>query len=390
MKCQHATSLFSDLSEGALPESKERELRQHLSGCTTCASEFESFEEALSMLQGLQPSETSDEVRTAILSAVDAAAREESGERDESFRRAALLAQGRTIVRERRIRFGSHAVAVLVGAAAVYLLFFFWPWPVGDRTESDRDLAIDQSSGGDATLEESIRTEPLVAEAEPRIEYREVIRTVEKRVEVPIEVPVEVPVVVERVVLRGPLFELDASPLASVLESLVAGLEDSNSLRERELLALASDSTLADEERELSQAATLARVEDPEDESQIFSARHQAASVSIRRENNDVSLSTRGALSEVVPVLLAWLDNEDEEVVALVERQLEEIRQRAEADPALVAHLIQPELKPEPTSVMQRLFGARRANAVTWRAEWIAWWSANSELLSGAETDGFF
>ena len=392
MKCQHVTSLFSDLSEGALSESKEKGVRQHLSGCTTCASEYESFEEALSLLHRLEPAETSEELRTAILSAVDAAVSEQNGERDESFRRAALLAQGKTIVRERRVRFGTHAVAVLVGAAAVYLLFFFWPWPVGERIGSADELANDSTTEVDSALdevvqpianefEEPVEAEQLVAE----VEVREVIRYVEKRVEVPVEVEVE------RVVYRGPLFKVDTSPLADVFGSLVAVLDDSNRMRERELLARTEDNEAESQPELETLVADAARPLPAALNTPSLASRQLGASVSVRSESGQVQLLTRGPLAELVPVLLSRLDDEDEEIVALVERQLENIRQRANEDQEVVTQLRTPVLVAPTPSVVDRLFRRGDVNSqATWEESWRAWWSANRELLIEAEAEGYF
>ena len=396
MKCQHASDLFSDLHEGALSTEVAAKLEEHLAGCTSCASEYASFEEALGALQALGTAETSDEVRSAILSAVDSAAREESGERDESFRRAALVAQGRTIVRERRSRVGSHAVAVLMGAAAVYLLFFLWPWPTVERIGSDRELANDSTTEADSALDEVVQ--PLANEFEEpeqaeqfvaEVEVREVIRYVEKRVEVPVEVPVEVEV--ERLVYRGPLFEVDTTPLADVLGSLVAGLDDSNRLRERELLARAEEDEAMSQPELETLIADAARPLRAELNTPSLARRQLGASVSVRREGGQVQLLTRGPLAELVPVLLSRLDDEDEEIVALVERQLENIRQRAHEDQEVVTQLTTPVLVAPTPSMVDRLLGRRDVNPqASWEESWRAWWAVNRELLIEAEDEGYF
>ncbi len=391
MKCQKAESLFSDLTEGVLPAARAEQVREHLESCSSCERAFDDFERSLSALQGLGSVETSREVRSLILGAVDAAAREESGELDEAFRRAALRAPVGGWARERRTRVLSHAVALLAGAAAVYLLLRILPPSIGANSASTERLA-DQSSHSThpepivPVIEPAINTPPTVADATPAPEVviREVIRTVEKRVEVPVMVEVE------RIVRRGPLIELDTAALASVFTALVEGLNDANRLREEELLASANVGTVDLEPARVENSATLARVEEDRIESENYADRYQNAAVAVRRENDSVSLATRGTLDELVPVLVAWLEDEDAEVVALVERRLESIQHRALADPAIRSQLIEPERPVEPISLVSRLFGGDDQPGPSWKENWNAWWKANGELVAAAEANGFF
>ncbi len=122
-----------------------------------------------------------------------------------------------------------------------------------------------------------------------------------------------------------------------------------------------------------------------------------ASPVLVRREGDLVTLETRGPLNDVVPALLAKLDDSDPRVRSLVIQRLETIESDLKRDPEIARRLRQlPGAEPaEPKSksvlgTVTGLFRDEKKTPVldTPEKRWNAWWDANSGVVLQHETLG--
>ena len=124
----------------------------------------------------------------------------------------------------------------------------------------------------------------------------------------------------------------------------------------------------------------------------------RSAPVVLRREaSGRVSLHTQGPISEVVPRLLTFLEDEDRDVVSLVEDRLRLIRgqlarDRALADRFAASDRALTERRRPPKSISDRLLGRQPEPAPppTPAVLWSHWWEANAMFVLRAESGGVF
>lgn len=427
MNCTTVESLFSELHERTLPSGRARRVRDHLARCARCAAGFAAFEEALEALRAVGPTETGPWVRDAILAAVDVAASEDADERDVVFQRAMLLARGSAAGRERRQRLMTHALALLIGAAAVLLVLLGLRY-AGFRASRTKAAAAPlrapvaaapvqlRWSGSAALLERGLMSVPVQALEELTLQPGDTLvgdgltialdergalvvcadtrePIVETRV---VELPVEVRVVetVDRVVEveRGPLFEWEARFLSTFAANLVSALE--RGALERQ----ANDRVPPPEavpEPDLA-PAFLASVEQnapsaPRPRMPALLASDHAAplgrvpesTLSVLVEGDNVRLVLSGALEDQVDTLWTRLNDPDRNVAAAARRRLESIRRRAEQDPELGPRLAAAD--PKEASWLGQLFRQDSPDEPSWSDDWGRWWKRNRELVASVE-----
>jgi hypothetical protein len=373
MKCSQAEELFSALYDEPGRGARTSAVRTHLDGCAACSAAFDRFVASIDALRAAEPPATSAALRDAILAAVDDAVLEGAG-RDDEFRRVMLVAGERFAARERRRRVATHALAILAGAAAAVAWFVLAP--------GERPGPIDDGGGSHSETVEASVPEPAL----PRIVERVV--TVPHYVERVVERVVEVPTIVEvpgpeRVILRGPLVRWEGGALARALDGLAGAIATASRERSEALLVASRERERAAEVE--AAPAKLASATLGSTEAIGLPGNPPAASVRVRRDGGSVRLETRGALGEVVPVLLSKLAAEDADVVALVVRHLDSIRRDAEADPLLASRLATPGKSTEADGGLWSLFGAHEEpEPGSWEEGWRAWWELNRDVVSRA------
>ena len=137
MNCKRAAELFSELFEEG-PKSPELvEVERHLKGCEPCRSGYAAFRYALEDLRALRLAPTDANHVSTVMAAVDAEAHarirspELTASRDGAIPRSANEAPARRPVL-------THAVALLCGAAAMWLIsLFLAPGLLGKATSTN-------------------------------------------------------------------------------------------------------------------------------------------------------------------------------------------------------------------------------------------------------------
>lgn len=284
MNCDDLLPLFSDRLDGALDEQARARFDAHVSECADCTREWREFQQATGALQslGVPPLEAGyvDAVVGAALSATPAAA----SITPRSWRRVA-----------------SHAAALLLGAA-LFGAFAREGAPAEPevrevvRTEIREVLVPGPTPEPELVIEWRERTAV-------EIEYvdREVVREVE------VERPVEV-------FVRDRSFE---GTLATIGEGLAAWGSAVSSF-ERELTPIETQPEDEVWVRQLTRS-------DPPPQRPLAEPTRDATLV-VRRDEGRVSLRTRGTLEEIVPALIARLEDEDPAIQQAVESRLLEIQ----------------------------------------------------------------
>lgn len=376
MRCERARELLSELMDGGAPQA-----RAHVETCAACARELELARGARAALRRAGPTPTTPELSRAVLAAVDAAAREDARAPAEAHRRAAALAAAAFARRSRLRLAGSHAAALLAGAALVLAWLALRAAP---QEPAPGPVARNVRPPAPQVVERTVPVPVYWPLTRVVVREREVVREVER------------PVVRERVVRRGPLVALDVRPLAEGLaEGLArAGSELARAERERaaapprEVVAARTAPAEPEEPDRATRRVppSAAAVEPPERPGRPGA---NAVSVSLRRVGDRVVLETRGAVAELVPVLIARLEEDDGEVARVVERRLAEIRSAAQADPALAPRLRQAAAEPDDGGLARWLRrGEPESDAAVAAPEgadgWRRWWAANGALLASA------
>lgn len=285
MNCDDIRPLFSDRLDGVLDDEARTRSDAHLATCAACASEWNEFQQATGALQslGVPPLEAGyvDAIVGAALGAAPAAT---------------------STPRWGGWRFVSHAAAVLLGAA----LFGAFAREGAEPEPEIREVV--------RTVVQEIPVPGPTPEPEVLVEWRErtVVEIAYVDRDVVREVEVERPV---EVFVRDRSFE---GTLAFVGESFAAwGAALSNFERETEPQV---EAPLEDDwRRELTQR------EPPPSRTALTEPTRDATLV-VRRDGDQVSLRTRGTLDEVVPALIARLDDQDPAVRQAVEARLLEIQ----------------------------------------------------------------
>jgi anti-sigma factor (TIGR02949 family) len=72
--CSRLISLLSDYLDGRLPADVRRDLEQHLTGCSECATFVGTFRSTISLLQSLNDDDLPEELRLKLKAFLDARA----------------------------------------------------------------------------------------------------------------------------------------------------------------------------------------------------------------------------------------------------------------------------------------------------------------------------
>lgn len=343
MKCEDAQLSFSRRFDGELLSEELERHEEHCALCPTCAEAWSGFERSTRALRGLGVSPVSGDYVDSVVAVATGAPAAAHGQR-------------------RRLRpVASHLVALLAGAALVLLLLRLGVFDESrPAPEERRELVAEVGTSP------SEPTEPV----EPRVEI------VEPRVEI-VERPVRH---VEYVVL--PALEVPARPDPELQRSLRFMGES--------FLALCE--SIARQPALVANAAPAVKVPvsaAPLQPLQVrlrpsLSAFVPAAAVAIRRHGDVLSLETHGSLDEVVPALIARIDDEDGQVGELVQRRLREIwAERTGQDVNTAPFAVASEDEAQPR------FGWRRwlddapaaAEAPDPAESWSRWWAEERALV---------
>lgn len=386
MNCSELQDLFSELLEDRLDAATRARARAHLERCERCRADFESFRAATAALRASAAEPTPSAYVAAVLAAVE-----------QESRTAAAPVPWR--------RWATHLAAAAAGA----LFAFLWlrhasaapaqptggevaqPAPAepmlqlqlaagSGRLESDggtRELGPDQLvalRAGDVLRAERIEALELALDEHGRLRLalpafvapppQVVERTVERIVERPVEVIREVPV-------DGPGSQAIARELAHGFATLRDALTRPRGAPRAEAPAL--------------EIPAVAAAEPAPD----------LPAVRVRREGERLSLDTRGPLTEVVPTLIALLESDDPEVVELVQRRLETIRDESLDSVGWVEPAAATERARSPSSarLADLLFGkdGARPEPEPDRAErWSVWWEAQAPRLADVAGERVF
>lgn len=367
MNCEGLGDLYSARFDGELSAADRRAFDAHLDGCAGCRKDYAAFRYAVEDLRSLEVAPTPAADVAAVMAAVDAEAhsRVRSGERGERGDRRARSASGPS--RSRML------VAALGGAAAMGLLTLaFGAW----RPVETSNLQLTDGSGAPdlkpRTVEVWVPRDRIV---EVPVVQRVEVPVVEERV-----VRVAVPVVEERVVeVPVPVIE---ERVVQVENPLQLELERAAAFGQVALGALAVARARLDErEAEAPHAPRPDSGPEPSrDEVRVASAERRDAPVRLRREDGFLSLTTRGSTDEIVPALIAMLQDPDPAVVATVEGKLFELRRRLDGPAAAEP------VRGTPGGVGTQLKSVFRGGPFAIVSEpelspaerWQAWWSDRS------------
>ncbi len=343
MKCNRAEDQFSERFDNLLAPDAAEALQQHLAACPACHAGYESFAAAVGRLRSLGIAATPPAYAAQVSAAVFA-------------ERAPIGFVPRRAWRGPTLLILSHAAALLLGWGLVHF--------------------ARRSQTGDSKSDELVHVDP------PAPVFIEV--PVEKRVEVRVEVPVEV---IKQVIVEHTEY-VDRpvpNPLQLGLDQQQAlVVEFAASLREALLLA-----------RVASQWAT--RAASLPTEPQTPAAELVAAAPAtinptrapmvVLREDGHVRIRTCGAAAEVVPSLIAALDDSDREVSAAAEQHLSSIRSRLAQEeggaqdspsPSIAASHIESGGIRGWWSTVSGAAREEPAPQATARERWQEWWNGRS------------
>jgi hypothetical protein len=341
MNCKQSESVFSQRLDGELLGAQADSFDEHLAGCEPCRVGYENFTRSTRSLQRVGVGYVSRHYVDEIV--------------------AAARVAGAPVPVAAPPPFGSrlrpvvtHAAAVLLGAALLLLFARIF------RPPSVEPLSV-----------EPVSVEPVVhvvERIETRVEY----------VEVPVLVPTEPLLSMtpsEKPVEARSLGEGHAVLAARALWALAAALDSSRALLERPSEAH-EPTHLVETPREEPSRESATPDGLPRSTTRRPGPEDRPAVVSLSRRGEELSLETRGTLDEVVPALIARIDDEDPEVRELVEGRLREIRaaRSGTRSKALEA----------PRIGWKRWFlgESEASKAPNPREEWSSWWDAESVALA--------
>ena len=294
MNCKSILNMFSARLDGELSATDQLSFEQHTEQCAACAEQWQGFQNSIGALQGMGVRGVSDHYVDTLVAGVLGSAT------------GSLVSAGAT--GGRRFSLVSHGLSLLLGAAAAVLIFW-----LGDFRENATRLP----TNGSTQVAEALPPEPQIEYVE-RVEYVDRIEYVEKIVE-HVEY-VTRPAAGPRT-LRHPLLEqaLTFSGTAFVaMHDAIVALPESEALPV-EILA-AQDQESQDEQSLAAAETTTAR--NPRRRSTALPILEFEEAVVIRREGARLTLETFGTLDEVVPALIAQINNEDPQISSLVQDQL--------------------------------------------------------------------
>ncbi len=378
MNCNRAEDLFSDHYEELLAPIDAEALEQHRRACAACRASYESFALAIERLRSSEPAAMPPEYAAQVSAAVFAAHSPSTAAPARRWRRVAALVS-------------SHAAALLLGGWGYWAL-----QSRGSHDHSLAELAPPSQQRVDYPAEHPV-AKPVAKPVESVIE-RVVERVVEAPVEVLVEKRVEVPIEIVREVVVEHIEYVDRPvphPLQpdldrqqALLVTLARALDES--LR---IARLASERRNAPTSRvDEQQLAVTDRlhVGPP-----VLEARAEAPMVVVREEGL-VRIRTRGELGEVIPALIAAVDDPDAEVSAAARSHLRSLHallaQEGAADarsPDVVA------VDPNSTSDESASWWAKLSNGSrptptpepTSRERWQSWWSR--QAIARADTRAY-
>ncbi|MFT7669987.1 MAG: hypothetical protein ACI8X5_002694 [Planctomycetota bacterium] len=285
MNCNETHSLFSARIDSELEIEVLAGLELHIASCLSCSSEWLEFEQSVQLLQASGVRQVSEEYVDLIVAAATATEPQPVG-----FRLVL-----------------SHTAAALLGAALVLLLF----WIAGENNreaellqaeEPGQKVAIQSPATESAPVPEPIQVE-IVERIVERVEYI----TIEK----PAPRDASEGQLAQALRFTGTAF-LEMSQAIDRFEIRVITPFDERPIVP-EILAAAPDEP-SSLEREPERIAKAPQIEP-----------HESATIAVRQDGASLSLVTRGSLDEVVPALIAQLDDPNPRVAELVQQQLLEI-----------------------------------------------------------------
>jgi hypothetical protein len=153
MKCKQTHSLFSERLDGELQPSKQHAFDEHTGTCSTCASEWQEFQQAVGALRDVGVTQVSEQYVDSLVTAVLDSEESARTSRSTSSSRWSLVA--------------SHGAALLAGAAAMLLLFEFGNSVASPDFNDPLQLPIANSEGmwflnsGGGTVQRSSELIPL-------------------------------------------------------------------------------------------------------------------------------------------------------------------------------------------------------------------------------------
>lgn len=350
MNCESISNMFSARLDGELSATDQLAFEQHTEQCAACAERWQGFQVSIGALQGMGVRGVSDHYVDTLVAGVLGSAT------------GSLASTG--AAGGRRFSLVSHGLSLLLGAAAAVLIFW-----LGDLRESATQLPANAST--------------QVAEAlppEPQIEYVDRIEYVEKIVEHieyvtrPAASPraLRHPILEQALTFSGTAFVAMCDAIAALPEGETSPLE----------ILAAQDHESQDEHTLAAAETTTAR--NPRRRSTALPIFEYEEAVVIRREGARLTLETFGTLDEVVPALIAQINNEDPQISSLVQDQLRGIwSARTGRDWNDAPFGVEPDRGPKNTG--WRRWGSRRHEADTRPdpvQEWSAWWASQGTSIA--------
>ena len=386
MNCNQVHELCSALYEAELEPELRREAVAHLQQCEPCSLEYSSFGRATDSLRGLEPRGASNEYVQSIMAAVESSA------------------EPRLLRGPRRV--ASHVAALLVGAAAVALVWFMAPLEGGlGGGAPERVEHAELASIAEPSPPKIDPTPPLGSDAGAAREAPPPLI-----IEVPVELIIEVPV--EKIVVktqRDPALlhatnrlslafgamqrAFESRPLPEEPQVIVERIPRASYTRAVDRLAFSIEllhRTLEREQQLADLRSTLALEHSPSEEEPLVApaaSSHPSTPVRIRREWDRLVLHTYGPAEDIVPALIAHLDDPDSEVRELVWRELDSIRseltpRRRPASPQAVT-------TSDPLESLADLLRTRPPNPKSFdrpgRQQWLDWWNSHGLAALGSE-----
>jgi hypothetical protein len=362
MDCNRAEELFSERLEKTLPPGDAQALEQHLSACAGCRAGYESFVAAVESLRASEPAATSRAYAEQVTAAVFAAQAPLAAAPNRRWRKVAALVL-------------THAAALLLG---------WWGYRALRADGAERDSLAQLTPPPPVYVE--VPVEKIVERIVERVVEKPVEVLVEKRVEVPVEVIREV--VVERVEYVDrpvphplqPDLDRQQALLADLARVLHESLQIARIAGEQQRAA----PSLSSEQAPVASAGA--------DLGELPSQSH-AASMVVVREDGLVRIRTRGAPAEVIPALIAAVDDPDAEVAAAARSHLRSIQALlaqegigAVRPPDALASASGVGAEPAASWWDNLRSGSRSAPVppATNRERWQAWW--NEHALALADT----
>lgn len=364
MDCTRAEELFSERFENLLPPGDAHALEQHVSTCAACRAGYESFVVAVTSLRAREPVATSWDYAEQVSAAVFAAHAPLAAAPNRRWRKVAALVL-------------THAAAVLLG---------WWGYRALRTDGAERDSLAQLAPPPPVYVEvpaEKI-VEKIVEKVVERVVEKPVEVLVEKRVEVPVEVIREV--VVERVeYIDRPV----PHPLQRDLDRQQALQADLASVLHESLRIARIASERQDAARSRNNEPAPVASARP-DLGEVHSPAH-AASMVVVREDGLVRIKTRGAPAEVIPALIAAVDDPDAEVSAAARahlRSLQALLARDGIGDARPPDALESDARASSTTSASwwdnLRSGSRAAVAqpATNRERWQAWWNEHAVALA--------